>query len=137
MLAISLLIFGAILFVSVNLVNKYTSQMAVDNVFRAVEEIKEATNFVYVHGHPSKIRIKTHIPSRIENISIRGNLIKMSVSTGQSYTDVYDITKANVTADDAIGFICSGGVCREGYYVLNVASLDAGLAGYDVNITVV
>ena len=134
MLAISLLIFGVVLFVSMNMLMGYNSQIAVDASFRAVEDIKEATDFVYTHGHPSKISIKVRIPSGIENISISGNLIKMSIATGQSYTDIYDITKANVTGDSAVGVLCSGGVCREGYYVLNVESLETG---YDVNITVV
>jgi len=123
-LAISLLIFGAILFVAIGMITESGSQLGVDSAFKAVEEIKEAADFIYVHGHPSKIKINVHIPSNIENISIAGNLIKMSISTGQSYTDIY--------ADDAIDFMCSGGVCRGGTYVLNVESLETG---YDVNIT--
>lgn len=136
MLAISLLIFGAILFVAIGMITESTSQLGVDSAFKAVEEIKEAVDFIYVHGHPSKIRINVRIPSNIENISIAENLIKMSISTGQSYTDIYDIAKGNITADDAIDFMCpeiSGGrACREGTYVLNVESLETG---YDVNIT--
>jgi len=131
-LAISLLIFGAILFVAIGMITESGSQLGVDSAFKAVEEIKEAADFIYVHGHPSKIKINVHIPSNIENISIAGNLIKMSISTGQSYTDIYDIAKGNITADDAIDFMCSGGVCRGGTYVLNVESLETG---YDVNIT--
>lgn len=136
MLAISLLIFGAILYVVMNMLTSSTSQRGIDSAFKAVEEIKEAADFVYVHGHPSKVMRKVRIPSNIENISIAENLIRISISTGISYTDVYDLSRANITAKDTIDFICpleTGRYCREGTYILNVESMETG---YDVNITV-
>jgi uncharacterized protein (UPF0333 family) len=132
MLAISLLIFAAIIAFSLGMVTNVKSQLNVDSAFKAVQEIKEASDFIYVHGHPSKIRRTVRIPQGVENITISNNLIRISVSTGSSFTDIYDISKANITANDALTFICSNGVCREGNYILNLESMESG---YDVNIT--
>ncbi|MBN2250776.1 MAG: hypothetical protein JW724_01705 [Candidatus Altiarchaeota archaeon] len=132
MLAISLLIFTAIIGFSMNMVSNVKSQLGVDSAFKAVEEIKEASDFIYVHGHPSKIRRNVRMPSNMENLTLSDNFIRISISTGQSYTDIYDVTKANITAVDAIDFICPEGACRGGSYVLNMESLESG---YDVNIS--
>jgi len=134
MLALSLIIFAAIITFSMTMLSGVRSQLATDSAFKAVEEIKESSDFIYVHGHPSKIRRNVRIPSNVENITLNGSLIKMTVSTGQSYTDIYDITKANITASDAMSYLCKGSVCREGNYLLNVESIDSS-TGYNVNIS--
>jgi len=133
MLALSLIIFAAIITFSMTMLSGVRSQLATDSAFKAVEEIKESADFIYVHGHPSKIRRNVRIPSNVENVTLDGSLIKITVSTGQSFTDIYDITKGNITAADAMSYLCSGGICREGNYLLNVESLDS--TGYNVNIS--
>jgi hypothetical protein len=133
MLALSLIIFAAIITFSMTMLSGVRSQLASDSAFKAVEEIKESADFIYVHGHPSKIRRNVRIPANVENVTLNGSLIRISVSTGQSYTDIYDITKANITAVDAMSYLCYGGVCREGNYLLNVESIDS--TGYNVNIS--
>lgn len=136
MLGVSLLIFAAIIAYSINMLGNVRSQLSVDSAYKAVEEIKEASDFIYVHGHPSKIRRNIRIPGNIENITVDGSLVKLRISSTNSFTDIYDITKGNMTATDALGFICqvSGGsiVCREGNYILNFESMESG---YTVNIT--
>jgi hypothetical protein len=109
--------------------------LGVDAAFKAVEEIKEASDFIYVHGHPSKIRRNVRIPPNVENVTFSENLIKISIETGPSYTDIYDVTKSNVTAKEALDFICPPPeyACKGGNYVLNLESLDEG--GYSVNIS--
>jgi uncharacterized protein (UPF0333 family) len=134
MLALSLIIFAAIITFSMTMLSGVRSQIATDSAFKAVEEIKESADFIYVHGHPSKIRRNVRIPSNVENITLNGSLIKITVSTGQSFTDIYDITKGNITAADAMSYLCRAGVCREGNYLLNVESLDS-VTGYNVNIS--
>lgn len=132
MLGISLLIFAAIIGFSMNMVNNVKNQLGVDTAYKAVEEIKEASDFIYVHGHPSKIRRNVQIPSGVENITISGSLVKMSISTGESYTDIYDVIKGNVTADGAVGFMCRNEECKGGTYVLDFESLESG---YSLNIS--
>jgi uncharacterized protein (UPF0333 family) len=134
MLALSLIIFAAIITFSMTMLSGVRSQIATDSAYKAVAEIKESADFIYVHGHPSKIRRNVRIPSNVENITLNGSLIKITVSTGQSFTDIYDITKGNITAADAMSYLCRAGVCREGNYLLNVESLDS-TTGYNVNIS--
>lgn len=131
MLGISLAIFAAILYITTMLISSSTSQMGVDSAVRAVEGIKEAADFIYIHGHPSKTRINVQVPSNIEDISIQNHVVKFSISAGRGYTDIYDVTKGNLTSN--ITAICPGGNCREGYYVLDVESTDQDT----INITVV
>ena len=138
MLALSLIIFAAIITFSMTMLSGVRSQMASDSAFKAVEDIKESADFIYVHGDPSKIRSSIRIPSNVENITIEGSLIMISISSGQSTTDVYDISKGNITATDAINYLCptqglSGTGCREGDYLLNFQSIDS--SGYNVNIS--
>jgi uncharacterized protein (UPF0333 family) len=134
MLALSLIIFAAIITFSMSMLSGVRSQMASDSAYKAVEEMTESADFIYVHGHPSKIRRNVRIPSNVENITLQGNLIKITVSTGQYNTDIYDIAKGNITGSDAMDYLCSGGVCREGNYLLSVESLDS-VDGYNVNIS--
>lgn len=135
MLALSLGIFASILYVTNSLITSSSTQIGADAAFRAVEGIKEASDFIYTHGHPSKTQINVRIPSNIENISIGNKIVRIGISSGLSYTDIYDVTRGNMTSD--LSVICPSGNCREGYYVLNVESMNPALGGYDVNITVV
>lgn len=135
MLALSLGIFAAILYVTNSLIISSSTQIGADAAFRAVEGIKEASDFIYTHGHPSKTQINVRIPANIENISVQNRVVKISISSGLSYTDIYDVTKGNMTSE--ISAICPVGNCREGYYVLNVESMNPAVSGYDVNVTVV
>lgn len=135
MLAISLGIFAAILYVTNALITSSITQIGADAAFRAVQGIKEASDFIYTHGHPSKTQINVRIPANIENISIQNKVVRISISSGLSYTDIYDVTKGNMTSD--LSSICPAGNCREGYYVLNLESINPAVSGYDVNITLV
>ena len=120
MLALSLGIFSAILYVSGSLLTSSTLQIGVDSAARAVTELKEAADFIYVHGHPSKTQINVYIPSNIENISAVNRTIMIRLSVGDNYTDIYSITKGNITGD--FSNICPSARCHEGYYIINVES---------------
>jgi uncharacterized protein (UPF0333 family) len=136
MLGLSLIIFAAVLYVATFLISTSGMQIDVDAAYRAVQGIRESADFIYVHGHPSKIPAEIAIPSNVEDVSIEGKVVRIRLSVGESFTDVYSITKANMTGRDATDVICSG-VCAEGRYVLVFQSMDPDLSlGYDVNITV-
>ena len=133
-LALALGVFSAILYVTTMLIVSSSSQLGIDSAVRAVQEMKEASDFVYIRGHPSKMQINVRIPSNIENVSISNLVVRLRISVADSYTDVYQVTKGNMSSD--ISLMCPAGVCKEGYYLLSVASLPADNP-YDVNITVV
>ncbi len=139
MLALSLIIFAAIITFSMTMLGGVRSQLASDSAYKAVEEIKESADFIYVHGDPSKIRRTVRIPANVENVTLSGDLIMISISVGQTITDIYDISKGNITAegeDGAVNYLCSDGICREGNYPLNFQSIpSADSTGYNVNIT--
>jgi len=133
-LALALGVFAAILYVTTMLIVSSSSQLGIDSAVRAVQEVKEAADFIYIRGHPSKTQINVRIPSNIEDMSINNSVVRLRISVANSYTDVYQVTKGNLSSD--ISPMCPGGVCREGYYVLSVESLPTENP-YDVNITVV
>ena len=134
MLAISMGIFAAIFYMSTFLISSSTTQVGVDSAFRAVQTIREASDFIYIHGHPSKIQTQVRIPGSIEGLKIVNQSVKLSISSYNSYTDIYEVTKGNLTSD--ISLICASQIsCKAGNYVLVFESLPTG-AGYDLNVTV-
>jgi hypothetical protein len=128
MLALSLAVFSAVLYVTSILITTASVQVGVDSAHRAVEKIKSASDFIYVHGHPSRTEINVYIPPNIENLSIwdTNNSVCARVSVGQSYTDIYGVTKGKIYGD-------LSQVNKEGYYVLRVESTSAD----SINITVI
>jgi uncharacterized protein (UPF0333 family) len=135
MLGLSLIIFAGVLYVANTMLSTSRPQIDVDTAYRAVQGIRESADFIYVHGHPSKIQSNIHIPSNVELLSIHDKVVTIRLSVGESFTDVYAVTKANMTGNFAVNGICSGGVCSEGYYLMIFESLNETM-GYDVNITV-
>jgi uncharacterized protein (UPF0333 family) len=127
MLALSLTVFSAIIYVTSGLITTSSMQVGVDSAQRAVDKMRSASDFVYVHGHPTRTEINVYIPPNIENLSIldTNNSIRIRVSVGESYTDIYSVTKGKIYGD-------LGAVNNEGYYVFRVESTSEDA----INITV-
>lgn len=127
MLALSLIIFSAIVYGTSVLISSSSIQVGVDSAQRAVEKLKGAADFVYVHGHPSRTEIDVYIPPNIENMVIlpTNNSILARVSVGETYTDIYGVTKGKVYGD-------LSDVTKEGYYVFRVETTSED----SINITV-
>ena len=128
MLGMSLMVFSAILYVTGLLITTSSIQVGVNSAYQAVEKLRSASDFVYVHGHPSKFEVNLYIPPSLENLTIRGqnNSVCARVSVGESFTDIYGVTKGNVYGNFPT-------VVREGYYVFRVESMSDNT----INITVV
>jgi uncharacterized protein (UPF0333 family) len=135
MLGLSLIIFAAVLYVATFLMSTSGMQIDVDTAYRAVQGVRESADFIYVHGYPSKIQSGINIPSNVEDVSIEGKVVRLRLNVGKSFTDVYAVTKANMTATGAQDTICASNLCREGYYILNFEALNPDLTRHDVNIT--
>ncbi len=116
MLAISLGVFTAILYVINTMVSSSSSQIGTDAAFRAVEEIKEGVDFVYVHGDPSKTQVSVYIPPNIQGVYVNGKEVSIRLDVFPAYTDVYAVAKAGITA---VGF---SSITHEGYYLLEIES---------------
>ncbi len=123
MLAMSLAIFSAILYVISTLISGSGAQVGINSAYLAVSRIKEAADMVYVHGHPSKVQINVYVPQNIEDVTVSGNLVNLRVAMGSAFTDVYSVTRGNITGNFTL--LCQP-LCREGYYVLSVSSTDPG-----------
>ncbi|MBU0762780.1 MAG: hypothetical protein KKD39_07110 [Candidatus Altiarchaeota archaeon] len=125
-LALSLLVFSTILYVTNSLISTSSIQVGVDAAYRAVDKIRDAADFIYVHGHPSRTEINVYIPPNIESLEIVGsnNSVRARVSVGQAYTDIYGVTKGEL-----YGNLSS--VMREGYYIFRVESTSEN----SINIT--
>ena len=130
MLALSLMVFSSILYVTGVLISNSSIQVGVDSGFRAVERLKNSADFIYVHGHPSRTEVNIYIPPNIESLEIMesNNSIRARVSVGKSYTDIYAVTKGMIYGEHI-----SDMVIREGYYVFRVESV----ADDQINITVI
>jgi uncharacterized protein (UPF0333 family) len=127
MLALSLMVFSAVIYATSILITTSSMQVGVDAAQRAVDSVKTAADFIYVHGHPSRTEINVYIPPNIENFSLldTNNSIRARVAVGDTYTDIYGITKGKVYGDLTQ-------VNKEGYYVLRVEST----SDEAINITV-
>lgn len=130
MLALSLLVFSSILYVTGVMISASSVQIGVDSGYRAVEKLKNACDFIYVHGHPSRTEVNVYIPPNIENFSVlsSNNSIRATVGVGSTATDIYAVTKGNVYSPGL-----SDLVVREGYYVFRVESTSEDA----INITVI
>jgi uncharacterized protein (UPF0333 family) len=129
MLAISLTIFTAIIYVTGVLISTSSLQVGVDASHRAVEKLRSAADFIYVHGHPSRTEVSVYIPPNIESLNVTNtnNSIVARVSVGETYTDIYGVTKGDIH-----GYGLED-VRAEGYYVFKVESFN----DEDINITVI
>jgi hypothetical protein len=135
MLGLSLIIFAAVLYIATFLMSTSNMQIDVDTAYRAVQGIRESADFIYVHGYPSKIQSGVNLPANVEDVSVNEKVARVRLSVGRSFTDVYAVTKANMTAD-VQSELCDVNGCAEGYYILNFEALNPDLSFYDVNITV-
>jgi hypothetical protein len=126
MLALSLGIFAAILYVVSTLVATSSVQIGLDAAIRASDKMREASDFVYVHGYPSKTQVNVYIPPNVESVDILDNkTINVRIAIQDSYTDVYDIAKGTILGN-------MSAITREGYYVLSVEAN----ADNTINLTV-
>jgi len=118
---ISLLILLVLLNTAYRKVGEMQKQADLDAAERAVNKLKEAADFVYVHGHPSKLTIEVYLPGGVyaPNTYVSGNTINLALGQGDTYTDVWRGTKGPVEWD-AGGNTTMPSV--RGYYVITVES---------------
>ncbi|MBD3260290.1 MAG: hypothetical protein GF334_01210 [Candidatus Altiarchaeales archaeon] len=127
MLGLSLGVFAAILYFSSTLIASTSAQIGVDSAFRAVNHMQESSDFIYIHGYPSKTQINVYIPPSVEDVTIfNNNSINVRVGVGEYYTDVHGVTRGLVQGD-------LSDISTEGNFVLDIYAHDNEW----VNITVI
>lgn len=125
---LSLLILLVLLNAAQQQVSKTQAQTRMDAVGKAADKIKEAADFVYVHGHPTRLTIDVYLPPELdpERSYIANSTINLALKVGGTYSDVWRGTRGKV-AWDARGNSKIPAI--EGYYTLVVESTDESLGG--------
>ncbi len=102
-------------------ISSVEKEIDVDAVGRAVDRLKEAADFVYAHGHPTKLTVSVYLPGDIdsENTFIENKTINIAVDVRGEHTDVWRSTAGNVGWDL---YSSSEFPTGEGYYVFLVES---------------
>lgn len=122
---LSLLILLILLTAVYQRMSQTEKSLDIDSAERAVYRFKEAADFVYIHGHPTKLTISVYLPKDIKpgNSYIENNTVNIAMRVSGTYTDVWKPTRGNV-AWDLIG--SSEFPTTEGYYVFVVESTAYG-----------
>jgi len=120
----TMLILMVLLVAAYNRVSSSEKQIGIDTAERAVSRIKEAADFVYIHGHPTKLTITVYFPGDVEEAYsfMENRTINLAVDVLGSHTDVWKSTRGDVEWNlygNSTAF-----PTQEGYYVLKVESTD-------------
>lgn len=115
----TLLILSILLVAAYTKISASEKEMDINAAERAANELKRAADFVYIHGHPTKLTISVYLPPDVEGneSSITGNTINIAMRVGNTYTDVWRRTRGEVDGDIP---------SMEGYYVFTVESTEGG-----------
>jgi uncharacterized protein (UPF0333 family) len=114
-----LLILSILLVAAYNKINQSEKHLDINAAERAVNELKRAADFVYVHGHPTKLSVSVYLPVDINPAEsyIGNNTINIAMRSSSTYTDVWRRARGEVTGNWP---------SAEGYYVFEVSSTDYG-----------
>jgi len=115
----TLLILGILLVAAYAKISQSEKHLDIDSAERAVSELKRAADFVYLHGHPTRLTVSVYLPQDIDvsQSYVDNNTINIAMRAGGSYTDVWRRSRGEV-----FGEIPS----NEGYYVFVVESTESG-----------
>ncbi len=120
----TMLVLLILLVAAYNRINSSEKEIDINSAERAVTRMKEAADFVYIHGHPTKLKISVYIPSDIDETRsfIANKTINLAVNVAGSHTDVWRSTRGEVGWD--LYGSSTAFPSKEGYYVLTVESTD-------------
>jgi hypothetical protein len=121
--AFTMLILMILLVATYTKISSSEKQIDIDAAERAVTRLMEAADFVYIHGHPTKLTISVYFPGDLDpdNSFISNNTINLAMRFSNSFTDVWRSTKGEIGWDLVGGSIPP---TSEGYYVITVESTD-------------
>jgi len=129
MIGLSLLILMGLLVVVHFMTTAANDQIKMNTAHDAVNKLAEAADFVYIHGHPTKITVYVDIPENIindpANTYISGKTINLGTSISGEVNDIYAVTKGNVEGTLP---------ATKGYYVFIVKSTGEDIAD-NISIT--
>jgi len=121
MIGLSLLIIMILLAVANYMTITTNYQMNVNTAVQAVDTLKVAADFVYIHGHPTKTTVKIRIPPGADAGSTyaNGKTINIGLEILYGTNDIYAITKGELHQNSTLPG-------TEGYYVMVINSTSDG-----------
>jgi len=119
----TMLILTILLIAAYNRMSSSEKQIDLNSAEVAVNKLKEASDFVYIHGDPTKLTVSVYLPKDLVNAQsyIDNKTINIAMNVQGEYTDVWRSTLGN------IGWDLEGVTSfptTEGYYILIVESTD-------------
>lgn len=118
--SVAFLIFSAVIY-SINLsMIQSDKTLTLASSQRAVQQLKMFSDMAFYHGNPSEFTAYVHIPKGAVNFSAANKTIMIRIQTNP-YTDVYAITKGNLTP---VNFSV-----KEGYYVFKLNITEDNVVG--------
>ena len=121
----TMLILSILLVAAYTKIGQSEKSLDIDAAEKAVNELKRAADFVYIHGDPTKLTVSVYLPKDIDSEHSYigdadgdpGNTINIAMGASGSYTDVWRWTRGTVTGDMP---------STEGYYTVVVKSTSSG-----------
>jgi uncharacterized protein (UPF0333 family) len=117
----TLVVLSILLVASYLHVSDSEKQLNIDSAERAVTKLQSAIDFVYIHGHPTKLEVHVYFPPDIQSAYVSNSTVNLAMGTTEGYTDIWRSTIGE--ADWDVTDITEMPV-HEGYYVLVVESTD-------------
>ena len=129
----TLLILGIMLVAAYSKMSSSQKAIDIDSAEKAVNRLKEAADFVYIHGHPTKLTVDVYFPPDIEkDYSFIGNkTIDLAIDVRGEHTDVWRSTRGDIGWDL---YGSSEMPVSTGYYQLVVESTPYDQFGGMINI---
>ncbi len=119
----TMLILAILLVAAYTKISGSEKQVDIDSAEKAVNRIKEAVDFAYIHGYPTKLTISVYLPPDLDGARsfIDNRTINLAINVGKEYTDVWRSTKGEI-GWDVYREPPSEFPTSEGYYVFIVES---------------
>jgi uncharacterized protein (UPF0333 family) len=119
-MAIAMLVLGFLIPIWIYMTGVQTqskTEMSLSYSKLAVERVAETADFVYSQGPPANMKIRVYVPSGIESYMITNDTIDLKVRYGSDLTDIFAMTKANLTLTATFP-------TKEGTYWINIEAVE-------------
>lgn len=118
----TMLILAILLVAAYTKISGSEKQVDIDSTEKAVNRMKEAVDFAYIHGYPTKLTISVYLPPDLDSAHsfIDNRTIDLAINIAGEHTDVWRSTKGEVGWD--VYGSGSAFPTSEGYYVFIVES---------------
>lgn len=117
----TMLILMVLLVAAYSKMSSSEKQIEMNAAERAVNKLMETADFIYIHGHPTKLTVSVYFPKDISHSYVDNNTINLAMNVRGDHTDVWRSTRGKVGWDlEGVTDFPSS----EGYFIFVVESTD-------------